>query len=408
MLRTLRDFLVPFVLIIVFLFVVWFRLKHDLPAMPDFYRAYYPAGRLIFENPENLYGVTKPVVYGFVNLPIFAYLLAPLAVFNEKTAGFLFTIFGVASVLLSAFWLIKITGLYGWKRNLLFAFFTFGIPFYNSIWLGNSTHFILLLVIGSWVCFRSGRDLWSGFFLALAGLIKIPLLFPIIYFILKKRWYVVFGFSATLLGIVGLSILVCGLPLNLTWLKECILSFSGTAIAAYNVQSVDAFLLRLLSDSPISSWELIQVVPLFKVLRYILFSMFIGGTIFVCWHSRFSTAPKTENLEFSSFLCLAILISPVSWSHYYLLLVLPVALYLGGQLGIPDNWYWKVWMAVSTVLIILPPVKRDSFNHPVIAALVRNILVSHYFWGGVLLLGCLLATNLQINRKVWKLEKETA
>lgn len=181
------------------------------------------------------------------------------------------------------------------------------------------------------------------------------------------------------------------MSLNITWFQKCILTFSGKAVAGNAVQSVDSFLIRLLTNAPIDSYDYVEVDWVFKLLRYTLLAILIGGTILTILRSRQVKSPEIESLEFSSFLCLTLLISPISWTHYYLLLLLPIALYLGGQLGISNRWQWNAAMLSIIVLVIAPNIRNIPQN-PVIAALTRHVLISHYFWGGILLLVVLLAT----------------
>ncbi len=376
--------------------IVYRRIHSTPPELLDFYNAYYPAGRLIFEHPDRLYSFAKSIILGFVNLPIIAYLLTPFSLLDQYPAGILFTLLGVGSAIISGWLLIKLANLNGWKQVVFILLLAINTPIYYSIWLGNSTPTVFLCIIASFLCFRLKRDTWSGVFLAIAGLLKIPLLFPILYFVLRKRWQVVKSFFVTLSAAVGLSVLVCGLNLNVTWFKECILAFAGKVVAAYNVQSVDSFVIRLVTNAPIDTWDYTEGSWLFKLLRYSLFLILIGGTIFTLLRSRQIQSPEVENLEFSSFLCLALLVSPVSWTHYYLVLLLPIALYLGGQLGIPNRWYWVTPMMVSILLLTLPNVRSVTSANPLLAALTRHLLVSHFFWGGVLLLGILLSARLRL------------
>ena len=390
--------------------VAFWRIKtkivgvEDLGFLRDFYYAYYPAGHLVYQDPGQLYDFTKvesgpnigmpqPTIYGFVNLPILAYLFTPFSLLGQFPGDIVFTVVGVVSVILCGWLLVKLAKLQGWKRFAFVVLLALNAPIFNSIWLGNSTHIVFLLVITSFLCLRSKRDFWSGALLAIAGLIKIPLLFPILYFVLRKCWQGVIGFFSTLLATVSLSMLVFGFSLNLAWFQKCILTFSGKAVAGDTVQSVDSFLIRLLTDTPISSFDYVVGEGLFKPLRYAFFLVLIGGTIFTMWRSRRSQSATTESLEFSSFLCLTLLISPISWTHYYLLLLLPIALCMGGQLGISNRWQWSTAMILSIVLVITPNI-RSTPNNPLMAAVTRHILVSHYFWGGILLLGILLVTSL--------------
>jgi Glycosyltransferase family 87 len=362
----------------------------------DFLYAYYPAGRLIIEAPSQLFEFTRgadgamPVIYGFVNLPVIAYLFTPFAWLQPGIANFLYFCLGIVAVILSAWLLIRLAKLRGWQQSLFILLVGMNAPIFNSIWLGNSTHIIFPLLIVAFSYLRAHKYVWSGFWLALAGLIKIPLFLPVFYFLFKKRWLAVASFLITLTSIALVSILICGLPLNLAWFQKCILSFSGKAVAGDTLQSVDSFLIRLLTQVPIASFDPVDVDWRFKLLRYVLFTILIGATLVTVWRCRRLESAVTQNLEFSIFLVLALVVSPISWTHYYLLLLLPMALYLGDGLAIPKQWPWTLAMGFSMLLVMAPNVRTSPLDHPLVNALTRHFLVSHYFWGGLLMLGILV------------------
>ena len=385
-----RDQGITFLLITLFLCLVVYRYKHNLPSMSDFFRAYYPAGRLIIENPYALYDLSDTVVYGFVNLPILAYLFTPFSYLDKTVAGVSFTLLGITSVIFSIFILVDFTGLKSWRRLSLIAIMLFTIPISNSIWIGNTTHFTLLLLIGSFDSLKAKGEVLGGVLLAIASLIKLPLLFLMLLFVIRQRWRALLASCLTLLSAVTLSVVLCGWNLNLIWFQRCILSFSGKVVGAYNVQSVDSFLVRLLTAAPLNSWDMYEASWQLKLVRYSLFLLFIGGTFWTLFRSKHSTTPEAESLEFSIFLCLAIISSPISWTHYYLLLLLPISLLISLPWMTLHKRTWSAAIAVVILLISTPPVKNVSVSNPVVAAFIRNFLVSHYFWGGVLLLGILL------------------
>jgi hypothetical protein len=94
----------------------------------------------------------------------------------------------------------------------------------------------------------------------------------------------------------------------------------------------------------------------------------------------------TMYLELSMVLCLALLISPISWTHYYLLLLLPLSLYAGNRLTMPDRGGWLVAVMAATVLLA-PPVRFTA--GAVSNGLVETLLLSHYVMGALLLWGVL-------------------
>jgi hypothetical protein len=91
-------------------------------------------------------------------------------------------------------------------------------------------------------------------------------------------------------------------------------------------------------------------------------------------------------VELSMVLCLALLISPISWTHYYLFLLLPLSLYAGNRLPMPDRGGWLAAMTVAA-LLLSPPV---TFAEGAVSrGLVEKLLLSHYVLGALLLWGVL-------------------
>ena len=362
----------------------------------DFVGAYYAAGRIIIENPSKLY---DSGTYGFVNIPIIALLFTPLAALSRRNAILLMTILGLLAVIATCYFLIKLTKVNGWKRIAIIGLFVINGPMYHSFWYGNLSHFIPLLLIPAVSGIKKRREYWIGILLAVAALIKIPLFLLGIYFAVRKKWRIIAGFSAALLVIVGVSVLLFGVNLHLAWLHH-IGHFSGEPVSAYNVQSVDGLLARLLlnPNGDLRNWNPIEVDWKFKVIRYALISLLVGTAIWVCWRSKTPTTLEAENLEFSIVLCLALLISPISWTHYYVFLVIPFALYFGNLLAVPQGRLWFASVAVSILLTSLPVITASPTN-PVVQFLYSRLLISHYFFGGVLLLGVLLAARWRTSNR---------
>ncbi len=361
----------------------------------DFNKAYYPAGRLIVENPYGLYYTSGNVrCVGLVNIPIIATLFTPLSFLSLHTAHLIFAGLGSLGIFTACYFLVKLTKTFGWKRITLVGLFVVNGPLYYSLKIGNTTHIILLLLLAVFFCIQAKSEIWMGILLAIAALIKIPLFLLGIYFALRRKWRVLAGFAATVFVLVAASLLLFGADLHGIWYHECIQPFSGKPLSAYNVQSVDGFLARLLTDTKgeLRNWQPLTVGWDFKLIRYALLSLLVGTTIWVCWRSKPPRTLESQNLEFSIVLCLSLLISPISWTHYYLLLLLPFALYIGKRLAVPQGGVWSNLMLVSILLTSLPVITAETSN-PHLRFLYSKLLISHYFFGGIVLLGVLLAAR---------------
>lgn len=366
-------------------------------SLADFDEAYYPAGSLILRNPSSLYDWSSYVdseSIGFVNIPILAYLFTPFSLLNQSVAHLLFSLLSVIGIVGACYLLIKLTQVSGWKRAALIGLFVINGPLYSSFKIGNTTHFILLLLIAALFYLQAKREIIVGLLIAVAALIKIPLFLLGIYFILRQRWRIVAGFGAGIVVIVGLSVLTFGIDLHIVWLERCILFSAGKPLAAYNVQSIDGFLVRLLTDSSLHSWKPIEVGWEFKAIRYVLFSFLSGATIWIFWQAKKPRKLEEENLEFCIILCLALILSPISWTHYYLFFLLPLGLYLGDKLAVPSNRLWFSQVILATFLISPPTISAVAHfepENPILRFLILKLFISHWFLGGLLIFGVLLA-----------------
>lgn len=170
-------------------------------------------------------------------------------------------------------------------------------------------------------------------------------------------------------------------------------------MVAFNVQSVDGFLGRLLTDGSLHSWLPIEVGWNFKVIRLVSILLLVGMTVWICWRADLPGSLEEENLEFSIFLCLALIISPISWTHYYLFLLLPLSLYLGNGLALPQERLWSNLVLVSALLVSLPVKPAPRLLIPGLKPIGSKLLISHYFFGGVLLLGVLLAARWYTSKR---------
>jgi len=324
----------------------------------DFRIAYYPASHLIRQNPADLYKVATGVsVAGFVNIPIFALLFVPFSLLPEYPAGCAFTVLGLLTTFATCYVLIKMTKVSGWRRIVLVGMFASNGPLLYSLKEGNITHFLLPVLLAAFFCLETKREVWLGVLLAIVILSKPALLLLGAYFILRKRWKVLAAMSRTLLIVTSASLLLFGVDLHRVWFQNCILPFIGKPLPAFNIQSLDSFLVRLWlnNDDLIThlskpvAWLPIEVDWKYKLLCYTLLSLLVGGTIWLCWYSRTLATLEVENLEFSIFLCLTLISSPISWTHYYLFLLLPFFLYLGGKLAVPNRPPWSGWVMLSVL-----------------------------------------------------------
>jgi Glycosyltransferase family 87 len=372
-------------------FILLWHLSEPQKLFGDFTKGYYLAGSLVLKDPANLYGKAGESL-SFVNLPIIAFLFVPFSLFNKSIAVILMTSIGLLASIVACYLSIRIANIKGRKKLILVGLYFVNSPLYYNLKIGNTTQFVLLALLLTVFFISRKREFWAGSLLAIAAIIKLPILLLAVYFVIRTRWKVVIGFGVTCTIIISASLLLFGLHLHQSWFEQCILPYLGQPLAASNVQSVDGFLARLLTHHSIQNWTPISVDWIFKLVKYCMVSILLGGTLWVFWRTGIPKTKEQVILEFSAVLCLSLLISPISWTHYYLLLLLPLSFYLGGTFKLPNHVMWSILIAISTTLVSIPTTHFNA-NQPLL-----KLFISHYFFGGVLLLGILLASRWQTSR----------
>lgn len=373
----------------------------------DFFKAYYPAGEAVLaDEVASLYREGAEVT--FVNMPIMAFLFAPLGRLDDFDAGWIFLALGLTAALASWALLARI-GRYRAGSTALLAFiFLINGPMVNSLREGNTTHFLLLLLALALLLWRAGWDYSAGLVLGFCALFKLPLLLFGGYFLLRRRWRILAGGATMAALIIGLSLWLFGLATHIAWYRVCVEPYMLGVIPAFNVQSIDAFLLRLSTGAALlQDWAPMPLPPVYRVVRTILLLAIYGAAVALIWRAgrreplpRVSGGLSTRDLtEFSLILTVALVSSPLAWTHYYLLLLLPWSLYQGGLLSLPDDTLSRSLMWSALALTSLPVLMPD-LSPGLAAELVARTIVSMWLFGGLLML-------IALARGAWSMGEAT-
>lgn len=365
----------------------------------DFLKAYFHAAETLFEQgPVPTWPLSEDSAeVGFVNLPVLAWLFVPLVPLGELGAGWVFLGLGIAATL-TAYALILRFGKPNRRLALaLLVLFLANGPLVNSFREGNTTHFVLLLLVAALLLWRARLDYAAGLVLGFCALIKLPLMLFGAYFLLRGRWRIVAGGATMVAGAALLSLAIFGLEINIGWYEACVAPFMRGAIAAFNVQSIDGFLIRLTTGADeLDNWFPLEPSLAHRVARVVILAGLFIGAFWLIWRAhRRALSPAAGSelssrdlLEYVIVLNLALVTTPVSWSHYYLFMLLPWGLYIGGHLPLPEDatTRWLVWSSwlLSSLPVVVPPTEPEW-----LAEVLSRTAVSAWLFGGLLMLAAL-------------------
>ena len=255
----------------------------------DFRGELYPEAKLILHGTNPFPAPTADLSSGVNRIwPVPAALLvAPLTVFSTQTASIVFTVLLVAALGL-ALWLLGVTD---WR---VYGIVGFWPPTLAAVQTGNMTILLVLLVAVMWR-FRDRRFV-PGLALGLAVALKLYL-WPLGIWLLARRRFA----SAALAGAIACGSTLLVLPFTtLTDYARLMKNLGDTfGPQSYNV-------VGLIVQSGAGSLATATVV-----------GSAVGLVVLALAYRR-SSLPLA--------LAAALLLSPIVWNHYFVLLVVPLAL----------------------------------------------------------------------------------
>ncbi len=348
---------------------VWFE---------DFISAYWPAAHAVLQGPDALRAEFAKGVFGYVNLPIVAYLFAPLGALAPKPAALVFFGIGIGAVL-AAWRLMRVLFSLSDRDSalLLLGLSAYG-PLAYSLKEGNTSHIVLAALLGGLLAIRTRRDLLGGALLALAAILKPALLLLGFLYALRGRWRVALAGAGVCAAVAGASLLVFGWDTHRLWYDAVIAPYAGRPVPAFNAQSFAAAFTRQETGLPgLLLWEPVEVSALGKgaATGAALVLLALGAAAALAARRRGGADTlEIEALMVIAFVCAA---STLSWSHYYVWLVPAFVTALRASSA------WTRRLAAGALIIALPgeflsPAMRDGAYGP-----LTNVLTSHLLLAGV-------------------------
>ncbi|MDW8266097.1 MAG: glycosyltransferase family 87 protein, partial [Gemmataceae bacterium] len=227
------------------------------------------------------------------------------------------------------------------------ALLLFCNPFRQQTLQGQLNLVLLLLLTGVWVADRDGRRVLAGILLGTATCLKLFPGFLFLYFLLKRRWAAVAAGAGTVAALTGVTGLVLGWDAYRDYAQIVI-----PELARYRGQWTNVSLLGFweklfgMGHRTIPLWP----SPLVAHAGYLASSLLVTG-LAVSAIVRART-PAAGDGAFGLSLVAMVLVSPIAWDHYFLMLLLPVTL-VGQRL--PTSWSYRLTFALCLLIGWLTP-----------------------------------------------------
>jgi hypothetical protein len=201
----------------------------------------------------------------------------------------------------------------------------FSFPLREQMYNGQLNPVLLLCITGAWIAARRDRDTLAGVLLGIAAAIK---LFPLFLFIapaLRRRWSTLLAGAITIITANVIAVAILGTGAYRDYIFNVMPALVVMQSSAYNASLV-AFWKKLFDSPgvgflPVHSWA---HWPLVAFIGLTLSAIAILSAIVIS-HRR-ARDREGVDLAFAAAILGMVLLSPITWPHGFLILLLPLVL----------------------------------------------------------------------------------
>ncbi len=182
---------------------------------------------------------------------------------------------------------------------------------------------ILFLLTLAWVADRRGKPGWAGVAAGIATGLKLYPGFIFVYFLFGRRWQALFTGVLAFAAVNGIALAVLGAGEFRTYMREVVPSLQNYRSSWRNV-SLSGFCLRIFN--PQDHEKIVPLVLNPVVGKWLALASQVIVTLVIAVTAALSRTMESRDRAFAAALVGMVLVSPIAWTHYFVLLVLPVAL----------------------------------------------------------------------------------
>jgi hypothetical protein len=244
---------------------------------------------------------------------------------------------------------LKVTGwglLAGWALLLVCN------PLTQQVGQGNWNLLLMLLFTGAWALDRSDKPGWAGVLIGLATAIKLFPGFLLLYYAARGRWRVVIAGTAALVAATLLTLSFLGMDAYVMYYRDAMPKM--TVFRGWWINASFAGLFNKLFDGSSGHTTPLVYSPRLALAATGICISIVCGILFVA--TRRARTLRENDLTFGLALESLLLIAPLTWDHYFLLLLAPLAV-LWKDLRRLGNWQWlflivlvMLWLPYKNVL----------------------------------------------------------
>jgi hypothetical protein len=215
-----------------------------------------------------------------------------------------------------------------WKVSIfIFIILLAWYPVANDLSYGQLSILLTFSLLAGLLASRKKQSVLAGVFIGFTMAVKLITWPLILYFVIKKDWRVVISSCLTAVGLNLIALAAIGVDPFIDYylhVSSQVLTIYQSAMHNLSLWSIGFRLFggtgSKIMDNYISAPPLVYLPKIAPIVSMILIITFlVGGLV---WASK----SKDFNIAFAIMVCVILLVSPLSWAHYFILLVIPLSI----------------------------------------------------------------------------------
>jgi hypothetical protein len=259
----------------------------------------------------------------------------PLGLLDYPEAGILWSILGLAAFSASLALILRELRfpVAAWSIFPVVALGLSCSPLRNQIIQGQWSAQLLLLLTLAWVAHRRGHNAWAGFWVGTAAALKLFPIFFLVYFAVLRHWRAVIAGAAWTLASSAATVAVLGVDAYRDYATRVLPTLRHFQSGWVNASILGFWLKDFVTGAehygmyaePVVSAPLLACAGVAVSLAAV-----IAVWYFYVNKLRVNKSPRYQDLGYSLTVVTVLLLSPICWDHYLLLLAMPLAIIWAG------------------------------------------------------------------------------
>jgi len=222
-------------------------------------------------------------------------------------------------------------------------------PLLTQLFQGQLNGIIVLLAVLAWAADRREQYFLAGLLIGLAAGIKIVPAFLMLYWLMQRRWRALLGGAVGFLLINGTAAALFGIDAFRTYIEVVVPSVSGYRSSWDNV-SLSGLWYKLFFPREVERVQALVYAPWLAIALSMLSQAAVAALVaWKCFVAK--TRPQRDHALGLTVIGM-LLVSPITWSHYFLILMLPLCVSSGKPTSSVGQWFY--WISLTLLWIPIP------------------------------------------------------